>query len=372
MKLAGIRVLDLSSFIPGPYLTLAMADHGAEVIKVEAPGGDHYRHIGIEQGDQTALFRTFNRGKKSIVLDLKSEAERETFLRLAETADVIVEASRPGTAARLGIGYDAVSARNPRIVYCSISAFGQDGPDARRPAHDLALEAVSGFLSMNVDADNRPVIPAIPVADITAALHGLSGILMALLARQTTGQGDYIDISMQEALLGSMLNILPPAQVQGRQPIAGHERTTGGGAFYSIYETGDGKRITLAGQEPKFIHALLRHLGRMDLAPLCDQGPGPHQEPVFALLRQTFAALSLVEAETLVQSLDLCWGTVKSLPEALEDNHLAARGLILRDAQGHRHIGPPIRFRNDPARPSLSAPALGADQAEIVSPDTGI
>ena len=132
MKLAGIRVLDLTSFIPGPYLTMAMADHGAEVIKIEAPGGDHTRHIGLKDGPDTVYFRNFNRGKKSVVLDLKQPADHAAFLALAESADVVVESNRPGVAKRLGIDYDALSARNPRLIYCAISAFGQDGPRAGR------------------------------------------------------------------------------------------------------------------------------------------------------------------------------------------------------------------------------------------------
>ena len=156
MKLQGIRVLDLSSFLPGPYLTLALADHGAEVIKVEAPGGDHGRSIGSLDGDSSVFFRNVNRGKKSIVLDLKQDSDREILLRLCETADVFVESFRPGVVARLGVDYDRVKARNPRIVYCSISAFGQEGPYLQRPAHDLAVEAISGVLDVLKQEGREP------------------------------------------------------------------------------------------------------------------------------------------------------------------------------------------------------------------------
>src|SRR5258708_95130 len=151
MKLQGIRVVDLSVFLPGPYLTLAMADHGAEVIKIEPPGdGDPGRHIGLSDGPSTVFSRNVKRGKKSVVLDLKQSADRDALLALCDTADVVVESFRPGTVDRLGVGYEAVRARNPRIVYCSISAFGQQGPYRDRPAHDLALEAETGLLRITL------------------------------------------------------------------------------------------------------------------------------------------------------------------------------------------------------------------------------
>uniref|UniRef100_UPI0025BD6A27 CaiB/BaiF CoA transferase family protein n=1 Tax=Bradyrhizobium sp. TaxID=376 RepID=UPI0025BD6A27 len=205
MKLEGVRVIDLSVFLPGPYLTLAMADHGAEIIKVEAPGeGDPGRHVGLSDGPSTVFFRNLNRGKKSIVLDLKDPRQRDQLLTLCETADVFVESFRPGTVDRLGVGYDAVKARNPGIVYCAISAFGQQGPFRDRPAHDLALQAESGLLSITLGADGKPAMPGIPVADVVAGLQGLAAVLMALFRRQQTGIGDYIDISMHDVTLGAM------------------------------------------------------------------------------------------------------------------------------------------------------------------------
>src|SRR6187402_2516728 len=150
MKLAVLKVVDLSWFLPGPYLTLALADHGAEVIKVEPPEGDPGRHIAPMDQRTSVFFRNLNRGKQSVVLDLKDPAGRDALLRLADCADVLVESFRPGVAARLGFGYDAVSARNPGIVYCSITAFGQDGAYGNRPAHDLALEALTGALSLTL------------------------------------------------------------------------------------------------------------------------------------------------------------------------------------------------------------------------------
>jgi crotonobetainyl-CoA:carnitine CoA-transferase CaiB-like acyl-CoA transferase len=359
MKLEGIRVLDLSLFLPGPYLTLALADHGAEVIKIEPPGeGEPTRHLGPKDGPSTVYFRNLNRGKKSVVLDLKNPQEREALLKLCETADVFVESFRPGVVERLGVGYDQVSARNPRMVYCSISAFGQQGPYRDRPAHDLAVEALSGVLSMTLGEDGKPTIPGLPLADLLCALNGLAGILMALIARQRTGKGDYLDIAMHDSMIAGLANILGPTFAENRQPVARHERTTGGSAFYRLYQTADGRHLALGGQEMKFVRNLLGALGRPELAPLCEK-PGPHQKPVMDFLEQVFRKKSLQENLDFLAPLDVCYAPVNTLPEALD----AARGKLLEDELGRRHLAPPIRFRDEPARPDLREPRLGEHDA---------
>ena len=367
MKLEGIRVIDLSVFLPGPYLTLAMADHGAEVIKVEAPGeGDPGRHIGLSDGASTVFFRNLNRGKKSVVVDLKDAVQRERLLKLCETADVFVEAFRPGVVDRLGVGYEAVRARNPRIVYCSISAFGQTGPYRGRPAHDIALEAESGLLTASLGGDGKPAMPAIPVADVLAGLQGLSAVLMALLRRNETGVGDYVDISMHDVTVGAMLNILGPTFAENRHPVPEHERTTGGAAFYRPYETGDGRFLVLAGQEPKFIRNLLSAFGRDDLVDLCLRGPGPHQQPVMAFLAEQFRGKTLAEWDAWFVGRDVCYGRANTLPEALAHENLHARGMVLRDAHGRPHIGPPIHFHHEPAAPELREPRLGEHTESVL------
>ena len=359
MKLQGIRVVDLSLFLPGPYLTLMLADHGAEVIKVEPPGeGEPTRHLGLSDGPSTVYFRSLNRGKKSVVMDLKKPEEREALLRICENADVFVESFRPGVVERLGVGYEQVRARNPRIVYCSISAFGQQGPLRDRPAHDLAVEALSGAISLNLGQDGRPTIPALPVADLVCALQGLAGILMALLRRSQTGKGDYLDMAMYDAMLAAMPNILGPTLAENRQPVARHERTTGGSAFYRLYETADGRWLALGGQEMKFVNNLLGALGRPELAPLCEK-PGPHQQPVMDLLEQTFRSRSLKDNLDFLSGLDVCYAPVYTLPEALD----AAAGKLLKDELGRRYLAPPVRFRDEPARPGLREPRLGEHDA---------
>jgi crotonobetainyl-CoA:carnitine CoA-transferase CaiB-like acyl-CoA transferase len=365
MKLSGIRVVDLSSFLPGPYLTSAMADHGAEVIKVEAPGGDPGRAIGKPDGDSTVFFRNVNRGKKSIVLDLKQDGDRETLLKLLESADVVVESFRPDVVERLGVGYEQAKVRNPGIVYCSISAFGQQGPYLHRPAHDLAIEAMSGALSITLGNDDTPAIPGIPAADILSGLQGLSGVLMALLRRTETGLGDYIDISMYDSMVSACVNVLGPALAENRQQIAKYERTTGGAAFYRVYRTADDRYLTLAGQEEKFVRNLLDAIGRDDLIDLCLQGPGPHQAPVIAFFEEMFRAKPLAHWIEWLSSLDVCFGPVQTFPEMLADPQLKVRGMIVTDGNGRKHIASAIRFANEPAQIDLRIPALGQDTDSV-------
>jgi crotonobetainyl-CoA:carnitine CoA-transferase CaiB-like acyl-CoA transferase len=259
---------------------------------------------------------------------------------------------------RLGIGYGELAVRNPRLVYCSISAFDPEGPYRDRPAHDLAVEALSGVISMTLGEDGRPTIPGLPLADLLAALQGLAGILMALLRREKTGKGDYVGIAMHDAMMAGLANILGPTFAEKRQPVARHERTTGGSAFYRLYETADGRHLALGGQEMKFVRNLLGALGRPELAPLCEK-PGPHQQPVMNFLVEIFRAKSLRENLEFLATLDVCYAPVNTLPEALD----AAADKLLRDEQGRRHLAPPVRFRDEPARPSLREPRLGEHDA---------
>lgn len=369
MKLEGLRVIDLSVFLPGPYLTMTMADHGAEVIKIEPPGeGDPARHIGESDGPTTVFFRNLNRGKKSVVIDLKSPEGREAVLKLAETADVFVEAFRPGVVKRLGVDYEAVSARNPRIVYCSISAFGQEGPYRDRPAHSLATEALGGSTGITLGNDDQPAITGIAVGDMLSSLQGLSGVLMALLRRQKTGKGDYVDIAMHSSVLAGAPNVMGPAMAENRQSIPKHERSMGGSAFYQIYRTKDGRHMVLGAQEIKFVRNLLGALDRMDFLPLCERGPGPHQKPLIDYFRDLFAQKDLAEWVEWFAPLDVSFAPVLTMPEALDDPHAKFRGMILTDDGGRKHVGPAIQFRDEPAKPVLRPPALGEHNGDLAMP----
>jgi crotonobetainyl-CoA:carnitine CoA-transferase CaiB-like acyl-CoA transferase len=367
MKLTGLRVVDLSQFLPGPYLTLALADHGAEVIKVEPPDGDPGRKIGLADGGATVFFRNLNRGKKSVVLNLKEARDRDRLLRLAATADVFVESFRPGVVERLGVSYEHVARMNPGIVYCSINAFGRDGPYRDRPAHDLAVEALTGVLSMTLGDDGRPALPGVPFADIAAGLQGLAGVLMALLKRGETGRGDYVEVAMLDALLAATPNVLGPVFAEHRAPNPKAERTTGGAAFYRLYDTKDGRQVALAGQEAKFVEKVLGALGRADLIELCTRGPGPHQRPVIELLREFFAGRTLEQSLAWLAELEVCFAPVQTLLEATVDANVAARGLLLADERGRPHLAPPIRFAEEPARPTLREPKLGEHTDDVLA-----
>jgi len=366
MKLQGLRVLDLSLFLPGPHLTMMMADHGAEVIKLEPPGGEPVRAVGLKQNGTSVWFRNTHRGKKSICINLKHEAGREALLKVAETCDVVVEAFRPGVAKRLGIDYETIRAFHPGIVYCSISAFGQDGPLRDRPAHDLAVEALSGLVACNVDAQGRPVNPHVPAADMAASLMAFSGILMALLRRQHTGRGDFIDIAMLDSLMAWTPNVTGPVFAENRAQQPAHERSFGGNAFYRCYRTADDRYIALGGSEQKFVVNLLSALDREDLAPLHAQGPGPHQQPLVDFLDSSFARKTLAEWENFLADIDVCWAPVLDLKQAFDQAQVRHRRMRWQDPGGNDHIGVPIRFAEEPGNPSPDLPRLGEHNRAVL------
>ena len=367
MKLEGLRVIDLSLFLPGPLMTQFMADHGAEVIKVESlQEGEPNRHIGAKRDGVSVYFANTHRGKKSLALNLKDPSGVEVLLRLAATADVMVEAFRPGVAERLGIGYRQVAERAPRIVYASIAAFGQSGPYRDLASHDLATEAMTGVLSLNRGADGRPAIPAIASADMLASMMTLSGVLMALYRRKETGRGDYLDMAMADCLLACLPNNMGTAMAERRQPVLAEERSLGGNALYQIYETRDGDFVVLAGQELKFAKNLLEPLGRPDLVELCKLPPGAGQEPVRSFLRKTFLSKTKAQWVDWFKGRDVAFAPMRTLPEALEDAHFKARGMVSRDARGWDHLGVPIRFADEPAQPNFDPPGHGEHSAAIL------
>jgi crotonobetainyl-CoA:carnitine CoA-transferase CaiB-like acyl-CoA transferase len=366
MKLDGVKVLELSLFLPGPHLTMMMADHGAEVIKIEPPGGEPVRNVGLRQNGHSVWFRNTHRHKRCIVLNLKVDAAREVFLRLARDADVVVEAFRPGVVERLGIGYEAVRAINPRIVYCSISAFGQTGPAAHKPAHDIAVQAAAGLVSVNLGQDGKPAMPGLPAADMAASLMALTGILMALLRREKTGQGDFIDIAMFDALLAWTPNVMGPPFAQGRAPVVKDERSWGGGAFYQLYSTACGATLALGGAEHKFVENLLNYLQRPDLIAAALQPPGPAHEPVRAFLRHTFAGKTLAQWTPLLDALDIAWSPVRTLHEAVTSDVAKARGMRVELPQGQPHLGMPIQFRHEPGVLDPHLDELGASTEAVL------
>lgn len=342
-KLSGIRVVDLSQFLPGPMLTGMMADQGATVVKVEPPTGDPARHMGPFEAGHSIWFRNLNRGKNSITLDLKSEAGKAALWALLETADVVIEGFRPGVITRLGFAYETVAARHPGIVYCAISAFGQSGPLSNHPAHDLGVQAESGLLSLNDGPDGTPVVPGVASADMAAGLTGLAAVLMALIGKARTGQGDYIDISMLTSLAPWSAHIAGTALTGGEPPKSATQRSLGGAAFYNIYTCADARHIVLCGREQKFAQNLLTDLGRPDLIPLASADPGPPQAPLRAFLTETFLSRTQSEWTSWFHSRDIAFAPVHTLTKGL-----AASGMIVTDADGAHHLIPAIRFANEP------------------------
>ena len=353
-KLSGIRVIDLSMFLPGPMLTLMMADQGADVIKVEPAAGDPARTQGPFEDRHSIWFANLNRGKTSVVLDLKSEAGKAALADLIRGADVFVEGFRPGVMARLGFGWDDVRALNPRIVYCSISAFGQHGALAHHPAHDMAVQALAGFLSVNDGPDGTPAVPGVPAADVAAGLTGLAAVLMALIGREKTGQGDHIDIAMFDSLLPWGAHIAGSALAGGPSPRSDNQRSLGGAAFYNVYDTEDGRHVVLGGREIKFARALLTALGRPDLIALAEAEAGEAQAPLIAFLRETFRSRSRDEWDAFMADLDVAYAPVLDFAEGFAQPHIAERGLL-----NGVHIAPAIRFAGETYTPGPVPPLQG-------------
>lgn len=369
MKLSGLKVLDLSAFLPGPHMTMMMADHGADVVMVEPANGigEPTRVIGYKTSDGVSVwFRNIARGKRSLKINLKDDDARALFLKLAAQADVIVEAFRPGVVKRLGVDYEAIAAINPRIVYCSIAGFGQDGKYVNKPGHDLTMEAMAGLVDLNRGlTDDKPASPSVPAADMAASLMAFSAIMMALYRRAQTGKGDYIDLSMYDALLSWTPNVLGPVFAENADPIAKEMRPFGGAAMYRPYETRDGKFLVLGGSEPHFAKNLLDALGRADLLAFAKLEPGPAQDPLKRYFEATFASQPLDHWIAFLKDVDVCWAPVRTLKDAMADPYTVSRGMILTDEDGNKHLGIPIRFADEPGFADLTLPAYGAHSREL-------
>lgn len=357
-KLSGIKIIDLSVFLPGPMLTMMMADQGAEVIKIEAATGDPAREQAPFEAGQSVWFRNLNRGKKSVVLDLKTEDGKGRLWEMIDGADVFIEGFRPGVMQRLGFDYAAVAARNPRIVYCSISAFGQTGAMAHHPAHDMATQALAGFLSVNDGPDGAPVVPGTPSADMAAGLTGLSAVLMALIGREKTGTGDYIDCAMFDSLLPWCAHIAGNAIAGGDAPRSSHQRSLGGAAFYQVYATSDGKHVVLGGREMKFVINLMKALERSDLIAIAER-PAGEQGELIDFLRDAFARKTRDEWVAWFADKDVAFSPVLDFREALDQPHVAERGLLVEHDGAHQ-LAPAIRFSGEQWTAS-TAPELNAD-----------
>jgi crotonobetainyl-CoA:carnitine CoA-transferase CaiB-like acyl-CoA transferase len=331
--LDGIRVLDLTRLLPGAYCTLLLADMGAEVIKVEEPGaGDYMRWTPPLVDGQSALFNALNRNKKSVALDLKAPAGRDALLRLVDTADILVEGNRPGVMDRLGIGWDALRARNPRLVMCSITGYGQDGPYASRAGHDLNYMAIAGALGLNGPRDGPPVPLSVQVADIGGGgMQAAVSILGALVGVQRGGEGRHLDIAMTDGAI-SWLTLVFAASAAGERVARGEQRLGGRYACYRVYECKDGRFYSVAALEPKFWSALCEALGRPDLVDRQYSEDLATQREV----ERIFAMRTRDEWEQILSRVDACCEPVLDLDEVASHPQVQARRLLERTGHAPR------------------------------------
>ena len=371
--LAGLRILDLTRLLPGPAATMHLADFGADVIKVEDTGaGDYMRSFpptvrSAEGREVNAAFEAINRGKRSIRIDLKSAAGREVLFKLIDTADVLIEQFRPGVLERLGFGWDAVRARNPRLVFCSLSGYGQTGPWAQAAGHDINYAARTGVLDQN-RAHGLPAVPNLQVGDLLGGtLSALSALLIALLGAQRTGIGAHVDVAMTDGLL--VHHLFPVADLDaGVTPIAERTLLTGGAACYGVYETSDAQYLALGALELKFWQSFCDAAGLSELKPhhwSLGEAPGSAaaratRERVATCLRSRTRA----QWEAVFAEVDCCVTPILSPAEALAQPHHHARGLVHKRA-AVTAIGPLARISGH-ALDVQPAPSAGEHSALLL------
>ena len=373
--LSDIRVLDLSRLLPGGFCSLMLADFGAEVLKVEDTGmGDYIRwsppfHEGAEESAKSALFLALNRGKRSIRLNLKEEAGREVLLRLVREYDVLLESFRPGVMERLGVGYERLREENPRLVYCALTGYGQDGPYTERSGHDMNYLGLNGLLGLTGEADGSPVQPAGQIADLGGgSLMAAFGILAALRERERSGQGQLVDVSMFDGSLSWLALVAARYLADGVPPGRGELELAGGLICYRPYACRDGW-VTLGALEPKFWQAWCRGVGREDLVDNQFEGPGSEAH---AEVERIFLERTREEWHAFASAHDCCLEPVLGLDEALESELVRAREMVLKlDQPGAgaevRLLGVPVKLSRTPGAPAGPGPALGEHTQEVLA-----
>jgi crotonobetainyl-CoA:carnitine CoA-transferase CaiB-like acyl-CoA transferase len=351
LPLAGIRVLDLTRLLPGPVATMHLADMGAEVIKIEDPGaGDYARVMGPVRVEVSQFFVAVNRGKRMLRLDLKDDAQREQLLTMVETADVLVESFRPGVMDKLGLGWAVLRARNPKLVMCAISGYGQHGPFAQLAGHDINYIGYAGMLEQNAGGDSVPALPNLQVADLLGgAQSALQGILAALLAVKMGGAGRFVDVSMADAVLAH--NLMPLVAVNNGAPVApGRDRLTGGVPCYNVYRTADGRHMAVGALELKFWQACCDVLVLPDLKTrhwqLGQQVGGEDAMALKAELAAIFATRTLAQWTDAFSNADCCVSPVLRTEEALAHplfQHIVARRTHETEGE-YWSVSPTVRF----------------------------
>jgi len=363
MQLTSLTVVDFTQFMAGPMVGALLADHGARVIKIEPPAGDPVRNLGVRSRPEQVgsdTFRALNRGKQSVVLDLKERAQRDVAQRLIGQADVVIESFRPGVADRLGIGYAVASAQRPGLVYGSISAFGQSGALKDLAAHDTVVQAMAGALAR--DAEGRPVEPAISLASVAAAQFALSAILMALLASREGQGGAHIDVAMYDAMLAIRGGLAQTALARLDAPDDFIGSTSY--ALSACYQASDGLWLRVDARDRSAAHALLEALALADWLPVALDPAGPQ-----AALREALAgAFRRAECAHWLQYPGPSGGVapVLNYAQALAHAHTSSRGMIATADDGALHLRSPIRFVGQPARTRCVVPKLGEDTRRVL------
>jgi crotonobetainyl-CoA:carnitine CoA-transferase CaiB-like acyl-CoA transferase len=359
--LQGIKLLDFTTLLPGPLATLLLVEAGAEVVKLERPGtGEDMRAYTPKWGRDSVSFALLNRGKKSLAIDLKDAAQRRRLRPLLEEADVLVEQFRPGVMARLGLDYDSLKAVNPRLIYCSITGYGQHGPKRDVAGHDLNYIGDSGLLSLGTGDPARPMVPPALVADIAGGSYpAVINILLALMQRARTGEGAHLDIAMCDNLFPFMFWALGKVGAGGPWPENGAELLTGGSPRYGLYPTADGRILAVAALEDRF----WRRFCKLIDAP---------EEIDIESLRRTILGKPAAHWRALFEGEDCCCSIVASLEEALADPHFKARGLFahqLANERGDTQPALPLplagAFRA-PRDVPLAAPGLGEHEDDLL------
>ena len=364
MSLRGIRILDLTRLLPGAFCTMLLADMGADVVKIEEPGtGDYMRWTPPLTGGQSALFNALNRNKRSVTLNLKTGEGRDLLLKLVDVAAVLVEGNRPGVMDRLGVGWDVLHDRNPKLVMCSITGYGQDGPFAARAGHDINYMATAGALGLNGSKGGPPVPLSVQVADIAGGgLQPAVSILAALLAVERGGDGRWLDVSMTDGAASWLA--LPFAQAGGGEDVRrGAQRLSGRFACYRVYECKGGGYYSVGALEPKFWAALCGAIGKPELVEL-QFVEGEQQSRAHREMEGVFATRTRDEWVPVLAPLDACCEPVLDLDEVALHPQIAARRLIDERATGVE-VRPAVVMREDWRR--MDPPGLGEHTAEVLA-----
>ncbi|SDX71866.1 CaiB/BaiF CoA transferase family protein [Marinobacter mobilis] len=369
--LQSLKVLDFSTLLPGPYATMMLADMGADVLRVEAPGRLDLTRVMPPHDDGVSTAHTYlNRGKRSLGLNLKDAASVETVKQLVGEYDVVVEQFRPGVMDRLGIGYEALKAVNPRLIYCAITGYGQTGPYKDRAGHDINYLALAGVSSHCGRQDSGPPPMGIQIADVAGGSHhAVMGILAAVIHRQQTGEGQFVDISMTDAAFA--LNAMAGAAcLAGGVEQTPESALLNGGSFYDYYQTADGRWLSVGSLEPQFLARLCEVIGKPELQSFgLSQNPD-HQQALKSALKEAIAEKALAEWQAVFAGQDACVEPVLTVSEAAEHPQLKARDMVIEvpkgDGRTQRQIGHPIKFEKTGCESRYTGKVLGADNSLLL------